>query len=116
MSRIVRTEANAILARAVEYHGFVYTQGVVARNLDADIKGQAADVLAQIDEILEQHGTDKTRILQAQIWLRDLSDREGLNEVWSAWLAPGCAPARACVEAKLVDPRMLVEIMITTCK
>jgi enamine deaminase RidA (YjgF/YER057c/UK114 family) len=116
MSRIVRTEANAILARAVEYHGFVYTQGVVARNLDADIKGQAADVLAQIDEILEQHGTDKTRILQAQVWLRDLSDRQGLNEVWSGWLAPGCAPARACVEAKLVDPRMLVEIMMTTCK
>ena len=66
MSRIVRTEANAILARAVEYHGFVYTQGVVARNLDADIKGQTTDVLAQIDDILEQHGTDKTRILQAQ--------------------------------------------------
>ncbi len=116
MSRIVRTEANAILAKAVEYHGFVYTQGVVARNLDAGIEGQTEDVLAQIDEILEQHGTDKTRILQAQIWLRDLGDREGLNGVWSAWLAPGCAPARACVEAKLVNPRMRVEIMVTTCK
>ncbi|MBV9656104.1 MAG: RidA family protein [Acetobacteraceae bacterium] len=116
MSRIVRTEPNQVFARAVEYHGFVFTQGMVARDLDADIKGQTRDVLAQIDDVLEQHGTDKTRLLQAQVWLRDLSDREGMNEIWSAWLPPGGAPARACVEAKLVDPRMRVEIMVTTCK
>lgn len=116
MSRIIRTDASPILSKAVEYHGFVFTQGVVARNLDDDIAGQTRDVLAQIDDILEAHGTDKTRLLQAQIWLRDLSDREGLNKVWQDWLPAGGAPARACVEAKLVDPRMRVEIMVTTCK
>lgn len=116
MSRIIRTEANAILAKAVEYHGFVYTQGLVARDSSLDIKGQTADVLAQIDEVLETHGTDKTRLLQAQIWLKHIGDRAPLNEIWSAWLPEGGAPARAAVEAVLADPNWLVEIMVTACK
>ncbi len=116
MSRIIRTEANAILSKAVEYHGFVYTQGMVARDASADITGQTRDVLAQIDEVLELHGTDNTRILQAQIWLKDIKDRGALNEVWSAWLPEGQAPARVCVQAELADPALLVEIMVTTCK
>ena len=116
MSRIIRTDANAILSKAVEYHGFVYLQGMVARNLDADISGQTADVLAQIDAALEEHGTDKTRLLQAQIWLKDIRDRDAMNKLWSAWLEPGQAPARACVEANMADPRCLVEIMISACK
>lgn len=116
MSRIIRTEPNAILSKAVEYHGFVFTQGIVARDLDADIKGQTADVLAQLDALLEQHGTDNTRILQAQIWLKSIDDRAALNALWSAWLPEGAAPARACVEAVLADSRMLVEIMLVTTK
>lgn len=117
MSRIVRSDANEILARAVEYHGFVYLQGMVARDLSADVKGQTADVLKQIDEALEGQGTDKTRLLQAQIWLKDIRDREAMNEVWSAWLKDGGAPpARACVQADMASPRCLVEIMITACK
>jgi enamine deaminase RidA (YjgF/YER057c/UK114 family) len=116
MSRIIRTEPNEVLAKAVEYHGFVFVQGVTARDLSADVVGQTRDVLAQIDEILETHGTDKTRLLQAQIWLKDIRDREAMNKVWSAWLPPGGAPARACVQAHMADPRHLVEIMVTTCK
>jgi enamine deaminase RidA (YjgF/YER057c/UK114 family) len=116
VSKIVRTEPNNILSRAVEYHGFVYVQGVTAKNLEKDIRGQVQEVLDQIDEILEIHGTDKTRLLQAQIWLKDIRDREALNEVWSAWLPPAGAPARACVQANMADPRFLVEIMVTTCK
>jgi enamine deaminase RidA (YjgF/YER057c/UK114 family) len=116
MSKIVRTEPNRILAKAVEYHGFVYVQGVTARNTAKDIKGQTGEVLQQIDEILEIHGTDKTRLLQAQIWLKDIRDRDAMNEVWSAWLPPGGAPARACVQAEMADSRILVEIMVTTCK
>ena len=116
MSRIIRTEPNAILSKAVEYHGFVYTQGMVARDSSADITGQTRDVLAQIDSVLEQHGTDSTRILQAQIWLKDIKDREALNAVWSAWLPQDQAPARVCVQAELADPALLVEIMVTTCK
>lgn len=116
MSRIIRTEPNAILAKAVEYHGFVFCQGVTAQDLGKDIAGQTHEVLDQIDALLEQHGTDNTRLLQAQIWLKDIRDRGAMNEVWSAWLPPGNAPARACVQAHMADPRHLVEIMVTVCK
>ena len=116
MSKIVRTEPNKILAKAVEYHGFVYLQGVTAKNLSQDIKRQTSEVLADIDALLETHGTDKTRLLQAQIWLKDIRDRDAMNEIWSAWLPSGGAPARACVEANMADPRVLVEIMVTACK
>jgi len=116
MSRIIRTEPSPILSKAVEYHGFVYTAGVVPRDSTLDITGQVKDVLEQIDALLETHGTDNTRILQAQIWLKDINDRAALNEVWQAWLPAGQAPARAAVQAVLADPGWLVEIMVTTCK
>ena len=116
MSKIIRTEPNPVLAKAVEYHGFVYVQGCTAQDLSKDVVGQTEEVLAQIDEILETHGTDKTRLLQAQIWLRDMADRAALNEAWSAWLPEGQAPARALVQAVLADPRWRLEIMITACK
>ncbi|GBR04316.1 RidA family protein [Acetobacter oeni] len=116
MSKILRTEPNAILSKAVEYHGFVFTQGVVAKDLSLDAEGQTKDILIQIDAILEEHGTDNTRILQAQIWVKDIADREALNRVWSKWLPEGMAPARACVQATLADPRVLVEIMLITTK
>ena len=116
MSRIIRTEPNRILAKAVEHHGFVFVQGVTAKDLGRDIKGQTEDVLAQIDAILETHGTDKTQLLQALIWVKDIREREAMNEVWTAWLPPGGAPARACVQSNMADPKVLVEIMITACK
>ena len=116
MSRIIRTEASPILSKAVEYHGFVYTQGVVASDLSQDVTGQTKDVLAQIDALLETHGTDNTRLLQAHIWLKNIADRQAMNEVWSAWLPEGAAPVRACVEAVMADPRYLVEIMVTACR
>ncbi len=116
MSKIIRTEPNKVLSKAVEYHGFVYTQGVTASDLSQDITGQTRQVLDALDAILETHGTDNTRILQAQIWLKDIRDRDAMNALWTAWLPDGCAPARACVEANMADPRHLIEIMVTTCK
>ena len=116
MSKIIRTEPNAVLAKAVEYHNFVFLAGVTARDLSQDVTGQTRDVLGQIDELLELHGTDTTRLLQAQIWVKDIRDRDAMNVVWSAWLPPGMAPVRACVEASMADPRNLVEIMVTACK
>jgi enamine deaminase RidA (YjgF/YER057c/UK114 family) len=116
VSKIIRTEPNKILAKAVEYHGFVFCAGVTAKDLAKDVAGQTREVLDQIDEVLETHGTDKTRILSAQIWLKDIRDRDAMNAVWSAWLPEGGAPARACVQANMADPRHLVEIMVTTCK
>ena len=116
MSRIIRTDANAVLAKAVEYHGFVFVQGMTATDLSKDVTGQTEECLRDIDAVLETHGTDKTRLLQAQIWLKDIRDREAMNAVWSAWLPKDGAPARACVQAHMADPRHLVEIMVTTCK
>lgn len=116
MAKILRTEPNAILSKAVEYHGFVFTQGMVARDLEGDVTAQTRDVLDQLDALLETHGTDSTRILQAQIWLKDIADREAFNTLWQAWLPAGEAPARACVQAVMADPRMLVEVMLITTK
>lgn len=116
MSRILRTEPNGLFSKAIEYHGFVFTQGLVPRDPEAATADQVRDVLAQIDEVLELHGTDSTRLLQAQVWLADMADRPILNAAWSAWLPEGQAPARALVQAVLADPRWRVEIMITACK
>lgn len=116
MSRLIRTEPNAYLSKAVEYHGFVYTQGCVASDASLDLAGQTRDILAQIDAILELHGTDNSRLLQAQIWFKNMADRAAFNEIWAAWLPEGAAPARAAVQAELADPRWLVEVMVTACK
>jgi enamine deaminase RidA (YjgF/YER057c/UK114 family) len=116
VSKIIRTEPGQILAKAVEFHGFVYLSGITARDSGGDIKRQTAEVLEQIDALLETHGTDKTRLLTAQIWLKHITDRPAMNELWTAWLPTDGAPARACVQAELADPRLLVEIMVTACK
>ena len=116
MSKIIRTESNKILSKAVEFHGFVFLAGITAKDTSKDIKGQTKEVLDQIDQLLETHGTDKTRLLQAQIWVKDIRDREAMNDVWSAWLPKDGAPGRACVQANMADPRLLVEIMVIACK
>ncbi len=116
MSKINRTGSNEILSSAVEYHNFVFCAGMTADDLTQDITGQTRQVVAKIDAMLEANGTDNTRLLQAQIWLKDIRDRDAMNEIWTAWLPKGGAPARACVEANMADPRLLVEIMVTACK
>ena len=116
MSKIIRTEPGAILSKAVEYHGFVYLPGITAKDTSKDIKGQTAEVLAQIDAMLEHHGTDKTRLLQATIWVKDIKQRGAMNEVWTPWLPKEGAPVRACVQAEMAAPEILVEIMVTACK
>lgn len=116
MSKITRHGSNAILSNAVEYHGFVFLAGVTADDLSQDVAGQTKQILDKIDAALEGHGTDKTRLLQAQIWLKDIRDRDAMNKVWTGWLPEGGAPARACVQANMADPRHLVEIMVTACR
>jgi enamine deaminase RidA (YjgF/YER057c/UK114 family) len=116
MAKIIRTEPGAILSKAVEYHGFVYLPGITSRDTKLDIKGQTANILAQIDAMLEHHGTDKTRLLQAIIWVKHIKDRVLMNEVWTPWLPPEGAPVRACVQSEMAAPDVLVEIMVTACK
>ena len=116
MSKITRQGTNQILSSSVEYHNFVYLAGITADDTSQDVTGQTRQVIAKIDALLEANGTDKTRLLQAQIWLKDIRDRGAMNELWTAWVPAGMAPARACVEANMADPRHLVEIMITACR
>ena len=116
MSKITRSGSNAILSNAGEYHGFVYLAGLTADDLSQDVLGQTRQVLDKIDAALEGHGTDKTRLLQAQIWLKDIRDRDAMNKLWVEWLGDAGRPARACVEANMADPRHLVEIMVTACR
>jgi enamine deaminase RidA (YjgF/YER057c/UK114 family) len=116
MSKINRQGSNQILSTSVEYHNFVFLAGLTADDLSQDVTGQTRQVLAKIDAALEANGTDKTRMLSAQIWLKDIRDRDAINKLWIEWVPAGGAPARACVQANMADPRHLVEIMITACR
>jgi enamine deaminase RidA (YjgF/YER057c/UK114 family) len=116
MSKITRQGSNPILSSSVEYHNFVYLAGMTADDLSQDVTGQTRQVLAKIDAALEANGTDNTRLLQAQIWLKDIRDRDAMNKVWIEWLGDAGRPVRACVEANMADPRHLVEIMVTACR
>lgn len=109
---IKRHPASAILSSAVEHAGLVYLAGQVADDLSEDVKGQTRQILATIDRLLADAGSSKSRILSVNIWLADIRLRDEMNEVWLAWADPAHLPARATVEAKLGNPRMLVEIML----
>lgn len=113
---ITRHESNPVYSKVVEANGTVYTAGIVPADLARDVKGQTAEVLAEIDRLLKLCGTDKSKVVSATIWLADIRHREAMNEPWTAWLGGKNAPVRACVEAKLVDPKMLVEIAVVAVK
>ena len=76
------------------------------------IDGQTRQVLAKIDDMLARAGTDKSRLLTAQIWLRTMDDFAGMNAVWDAWVVPGQAPTRCCGKVELADPGWRVEIVV----
>jgi len=108
--QIIRHEPGKFLSGAVEANGFVFVAGQVADDLAQDVAGQTRQVLARIDSLLAKAGTDKSKILWANVWVTDIRNREAMNTAWMAWADPKNLPARATVEAKLADPRMLVEI------
>ena len=113
---VQRHDSSGILSLAVEHGNTVYLAGVVAKKLEADVKGQTKEILDEIDRLLAKCGTSKAKVLTATIWVTDIRNRAPMNEVWSAWTDPKNLPARACIEAKLADPRALVEIMVTAAK
>lgn len=111
---ITRHQTNARMSRVVVHNGTAYLAGVVAANRSGDIEAQTADALSRVDEYLATVGSDKTRLLSAQIWLKDIAnDFQGMNDVWDAWVPEGEAPARATCQAPLGTPDMLVEIIVT---
>ena len=112
MSEIKRIGVGARMSEAVAYNGIVWLAGQVGTP-GASVTQQTKDCLAEVDRILAEAGTDKTRILSTQIWLADMSTFGEMNAVWDAWVPAGHTPARATGEAKLATPDYLVEIIVT---
>lgn len=106
--------ARPIMRQVVKHNGTVYLAGQVARNSpDGDVGTQTKEILDTIDKLLAEAGSDKTKLVQAQIWLTDIKTQfAAMNEVWNAWVDEKTAPARACVEAQLAAPQYKVEIMV----
>ena len=111
-----RHEPSKIFSKVVEANGFAFTAGIVADDISQDIKGQTHQILREIDRLLELAGTNKTKVVSASIWVTDIRQRDAMNEAWNAWTSGQNLPCRACVEAKLADPRMLVEIAVVAAK
>jgi enamine deaminase RidA (YjgF/YER057c/UK114 family) len=114
---IERIEPGPRMSQAVVHNGVVFLAGQVAQGRPgASVAEQTRDILARIDALLAAAGTDKTKLLTANIWLADIKTFDEMNGVWDKWVAPGAAPARATVEAKLAAPHYTVEIAVTAAK
>jgi enamine deaminase RidA (YjgF/YER057c/UK114 family) len=110
---IQRLQVGKRLSGAVIHNGLVYLAGQVPSDGTKDIAGQTQEVLDKIDALLREAGSDKTKVLSAQIYLPDMKDFAAMNAVWEKWVPAGQAPARATVEAKLANSAYKVEIMAT---
>jgi len=109
---IQRFQTGSRMSQAVVHGGTVYLAGQVADTPVPSVAEQTKQVLAKIDRLLQEAGTDKSRALSANIWLADISRFDEMNQVWDAWVSPGNTPARATVQSALARPGNLVEIMI----
>jgi len=114
MSDITRIATSARASRAVVYNGIVFLCGQTADDRSQDVRGQTQQALAKVEQFLGAAGTDKSRLLSAQIWLKDIArDFAGMNAVWDAWTAPNAAPTRATAQCEMGAPDVLVEIIVT---
>jgi enamine deaminase RidA (YjgF/YER057c/UK114 family) len=111
MAAIKRIECGPRMSRAVVCNNMVYLAGLTADDTSADVGGQTAQILAKIDKYLKEAGSDKTKIVSANIWLTDMRTFNQMNKVWDAWVSQGNTPARATVQAELANPQIQVEIM-----
>jgi enamine deaminase RidA (YjgF/YER057c/UK114 family) len=113
MSKIKRIGAGARMSKAVIHSDVVYTAGQVAdKSKGGSVADQTREILTLIEEILDEAGSEKSRILSATIYLSDISSFSEMNGVWDAWVDKANPPARATVEAKLVAPDYKVEIAV----
>ncbi|MDR9393850.1 RidA family protein [Roseovarius sp. SYSU LYC5161] len=111
MSDITRLHVGDRMSQTVIHNATIYLAGQVGTPGDS-VADQTRSCLQKIEALLAEAGSDKTRILQTTIWLADMADFAEMNAVWDGWVAPGHAPARACGEAKLASPELLVEFMV----
>jgi len=114
VSDIERIEVNQRLSRAVICNGIVYLCGLTADDLNLDVRGQTAEALAKVEKYLAAAGTNKSRLLTTQIWLKDIArDFAGMNEIWDAWTVADACPTRATAQCEMASPNILVEIIVT---
>jgi enamine deaminase RidA (YjgF/YER057c/UK114 family) len=104
------------MSRAVVHGDRVFLAGLTASDTSQDIKGQTRQILDKIDAYLAQAGTDKSKLLSANLWIKDMAQFADMNSVWNSWVDPENPPARACVKAEMARPEVLVEIMVTAAK
>jgi enamine deaminase RidA (YjgF/YER057c/UK114 family) len=110
---IKRFDVGPRMSEMAVHNGVAYLAGQVADDATQDIGGQTRQVLAAIDALLARAGSDKSRILRAQIFLVDLAEFAAMNAVWESWVVPGHTPARATVQAALARPEWKLEIVVT---
>lgn len=109
---ITRHEVTGRLSKALVANGFAFLSGLTAADRSGGVREQTADILKQIDGYLAMAGTDKTRIVVANIWLKDIANFNEMNAAWEAWVDPAQPPARATVESRLAAENILVEIQV----
>lgn len=108
---IKRIECGPRMSRAVVCNNMVYLSGLTADDTSADVKGQTEQILAKIDKYLREAGSEKSKLVTANIWLSDIGSFNQMNKAWDAWVSPGNTPARATVQSDLANPQLQVEIM-----
>jgi len=107
---IQRYQAGSRMSQAVSANGFVFVAGQVADDRKAGIAGQTRDVLAKIDALLAEAGTARAKLVAVNVFLPHVTDFDAMNEVYDGWIDPANPPVRACVEARLADPDLRVEM------
>ena len=100
------------MSKIVIHNDTIYLCGQVAKDANTDISEQTRTMLEKVDDLLEQAGSDRQHILSATIYIKDMKDFAEMNEIWDAWVIEGHSPARACVEASLARPELLVEVSV----
>ena len=111
--KIERQDVGPRMSKIVVHGDTVYLAGLTAeKSTGASVAEQTREILGLIDGLLEKAGTDKSKLLQATIWLQDIRTVDEMNKVWDAWVAPGAPPARACIEARLQSPAKMIEIRV----
>ncbi len=110
--KIERFDVNARRSRLVKYNGVAYLSGQFSDNA-GDVAAQTRETLAKIDDLLARAGTDKSRLLTAEVWITTMADFAAMDAVWNEWVAPGNPPTRCCCAVELGDPDMRVEIMVS---
>lgn len=110
---IQRFDVGPRMSEMAIHNGVVYLAGQIADDASEDIRGQTRQVLAAVDALLAQAGTDKSKLLRVEIFLKDILDFDGMNQVWDEWVTPGHTPPRATVQARLANAEWRIEVLVT---